>query len=771
MFSRKTFFIHRLPRLALPFGLLAVLALPFPTQADYLDSWSWRLPTPQGNTLNDLTYAGNLWVGVADHGMVVTSSDGLNWSGRWTSVTDNLRGIAYGGGLYVAVGSNGRIVYSSDGVTWASTSTGAGSSDELAQVVYGNGKFVAVSAYGNQTYYTSSNGRNWTASSATLPYITRDARYCNGKFQLAGMDSSGYSGIVASSTDGTTWTSQSVLANTILNGLACNGSTLVAVSSKGSSRSSDGGNTWTTGSGGVGFNHVTVGSNYVASTDSGAVYTSSDGLNWSKVATPTDGALKRLANNGGSVVAVGAGGRIAASINGAGWQMAASGSSGRYLDHVAYGNGSFVVAGTGNNPALGNANTLLSSANGNSWVSRGSGVFYGLGFVNDRFIAVGHDGTILTSTDGSTWKDVSLPGIGSLYGVAYGNCRYVITGTTNNGVALVSYNGKNWKAVTVSDSQLAPFGFYRVAFGNGIFVTVGNGYDSNWHPIVFTSTDGETWAKRNPPSGAMSLQNIAFGNGLFVAGGGGIYVSTDGNTWSQVSTASVGSITYSQNTFFTAGNYDGKLYTSTDGYSWQAKNTPAGAIGGVAYGNGTVVVGGQDDVVLQSDAVSSCYTITPSTANIAAAGGNTSVQLSNGTSNSCTWRATLSNAWLSINAPTNGTNNPATSATLSVTAEANACFGTRQGDIWVDGRSVTIKQVASDADRVYNWAEDLLPSFFKPGGQPSQTGSGYYYRYYPQSNTAVGASNNAAYYYDGIQVLKLDTDIPGFLQQAAAAGY
>lgn len=78
---------------------------------------------------------------------------------------------------------------------------------------------------------------------------------------------------------------------------------------------------------------------------------------------------------------------------------------------------------------------------------------------------------------------------------------------------------------------------------------------------------------------------------------------------------------------------------------------------------------------------------------------------------------------------------------------------------------------ASDAERVFNWAEALHPETF-PRGPTTQNLAGYTVRYYPASTIYLGAKNNHLYVHDGKLLNLLDVGLVGdFLGKAKAAGF
>jgi hypothetical protein len=82
------------------------------------------------------------------------------------------------------------------------------------------------------------------------------------------------------------------------------------------------------------------------------------------------------------------------------------------------------------------------SAPGTIWTLRTSQVnnldLYGVTYGNELFVAVGKDGTILTSPDGVNWTVQTSPTSNTLYGVTYGDGLFVAVGgiTTPNTLLL-----------------------------------------------------------------------------------------------------------------------------------------------------------------------------------------------------------------------------------------------------------------------------------------------------------------------------------------------
>lgn len=84
------------------------------------------------------------------------------------------------------------------------------------------------------------------------------------------------------------------------------------------------------------------------------------------------------------------------------------------------------------------------------------------------------------STDTTDWKLINL-NIGALYGLAYGNGKFVVVGA--NGYISNSSDGATW----TPPKQIGSVSWTDVIYHDKKFITVGIG------GYVSPSTDGETW--------------------------------------------------------------------------------------------------------------------------------------------------------------------------------------------------------------------------------------------------------------------------------------
>ena len=297
---------------------------------------------------------------------------------------------------------------------------------------------------------------NWhTQSSLSIPNDLWSITYGNGQFVAVGD-----SGAIATSPDGTIWTSRNSGTTYTLSSITFGGGKFVAVGGAhlmsqpldipGPINPST---TFTTGT------NITI--------PASVILTSPDGINWSS---------------------------------------AASGVTDE-LFSVAYGSGQFVT--------VGDNGVVLTSPDGINWTNRGAQdtILTGITFGNGEFVAVGWLGIILTSPDGITWTSQTsgASNISFLNNIAYGNGQFVVV--KDSGAVLTSPNGVSWTTQVISPTNTETL--MGVTYGDGQFVAVGGNPAGG---AIVTSPNGISWTRQ--VSGVTSgLNSITNNNGKFVAVG------------------------------------------------------------------------------------------------------------------------------------------------------------------------------------------------------------------------------------------------------------
>jgi hypothetical protein len=181
--------------------------------------------TPNGTRIPGFVAVGQL-------GPVMTSPDGITWTNRVTgNQGTDLYGVAYGNGRFVAVSNSfKKLMTSTDGITWTFPFNAVADAGRWFSVAYGNGRFVAV---GQGNVMTSTDGETWTAGSlpANAGQFWQEVTYGNGLFVAVSGDGTVQ---VITSTDGITWASQTKASANFWTSVTYGTGKFVAVSVTGS---------------------------------------------------------------------------------------------------------------------------------------------------------------------------------------------------------------------------------------------------------------------------------------------------------------------------------------------------------------------------------------------------------------------------------------------------------------------------------------------------------------------------------------------------------
>lgn len=270
------------------------------------------------------------------------------------------------------------------------------------------------------------------------------------------------------------------------------------------------------------------------------------------------------------------------------WQPRTSGVT-VPLWSVAHGDGQWV--------AVGEQGTILTSTDGATWTPRTSGfptrwlvgVGYGTPNGTGLWVAVGESGLILTSPDAVTWTARRTAGT-RINAVTYGNGSFVAAddaGSTYYSLDGITWNGSFFGARST---------FVRgLVYGAPHFVTTGLSG-------IVTTYDGVSSTLR--VSGAPQLQGVAYGRRLYLAtGGANTYTSRDAINWNQqpaTTTVGVQGAAFFNNQFVAVGN-NGGIATTFDGSAWTERTSgTVQTLLAVAAAPDSVVAVGFGGTILQS---------------------------------------------------------------------------------------------------------------------------------------------------------------------------
>ncbi len=605
--------------------------------AGALDNWHWRNPLPNGNPSPGLqppsgvVYTNGLFLVVGAGGVIYTSPNATNWTQSTTATTNSLKAVIYADGKYIAVGDASTVETSPDGTNWTVQRTvPPAATNSLWTIAAGGGKFVAAGPY---TVITSTDAIHWSSTVSGIPGAVSVA-YGNAGFRAVLNSSQVYA-----STDGSTWTAQTVTvigSNIMFTAPSQNsvvtyfqGAYLVASSRRPGTdttdeymfRSTDGSH-WTTNYLGnvptfssqfqYGF-FMDAGSTIVLGGANGYApfyQFSNDGLTWST----TNLAIFSLPS--GVAGAYGQGTYVVAappsaytevfasdiliSTDGVNWTNtlyppAPPTGPTLTLTTMAFTNGIYLA---------GSASTLVRSTDDATYTNVSTSptltsiITYGSGF-----IGAGPGGNIYVSNDGLTWTQRNSSTTSSLHGIASSGSFLVAVG--DGGTIQSSPVGTVWTSRT-SGTSLPLFG---ITYANGLFVTVGK------LGTVLTSPDGINWTGQY--SGQINdLRSLAYGSAGYVAVGvgGTILTSPDTTNWTAQTSGTANnleSISFANGYYLAVGD-GGVVLVSMDGTTWTPLNvglTAGPNLYSVSFLNHRFDVAGAGGIIIESDVINPLFAL------------------------------------------------------------------------------------------------------------------------------------------------------------------
>src|SRR5213592_985317 len=189
--------------------------------------------------------------------------------------------------------------------------------------------------------------------------------------------------------------------------------------------------------------------------------------------------------------------------------------------------------------ALGTDGSIVTSTDGNAWTSPGAianpgarmnSLAFGLVSSAARYVAVGNGGNIFMSADLVTWTPQASNTTNDLYNVAFPKDTFVATGA--NGTLLTSPDAITWTPQSSNTSAALRGTTYGPAPATGAsaqYVVVGDA------GTILTSADGTSWSVTPPPL-SQDLRAIRFGTRFIAVGqGGAVAYSDDAINWSSSS--------------------------------------------------------------------------------------------------------------------------------------------------------------------------------------------------------------------------------------------
>lgn len=396
---------------------------------------------------------------------------------------------------------------------------------------------------------------------------------------------------------------------------------------------------------------------YVSVGESGAIITSTDGINWVGQKSGTTNTLFAIAFGQGKFIAAG-NNIILSSTDGVNWGIVKSdtGVNQWIIKNLVYDNTNFIATGvncptnfntmpTCMNKAFDNYSNIVGlymySSNGSSWTNStapGYGGVVSMVTTNGTTYAINSQYLVTSSDGGVTWSKIigsGTSGTGmfgsgfSYYNNKYNNqtsyANYVYSLALSNGTVLYtsSYannginvykldvtNAPKWVSLTSSASNYSNLSS-MACNGLNCVATLGQLVSNN--PSSYTTATLDlvankvTWGNNTILTGGIPTFGIALnGSQFMLAGANGINLlsSNNGSTWTgnaNPMAQDINGIAYNNGNTFVAVAGAGNILTSTNkGTTWGI-TTPTGAnLFGVAYGAGKFVVVGDQGTILSS---------------------------------------------------------------------------------------------------------------------------------------------------------------------------
>lgn len=224
--------------------------------------------------------------------------------------------------------------------------------------------------------------------------------------------------------------------------------------------------------------YIVVGS----SKKGGCISTSTDGDNWSEPSFFNDVyGFQSVTFGNGKFLVIGSDGYITTSTDGITWSKPAKKIAFSY-ESAAYGNSAWVAVGS-----EGYINTSTDDcANWYNYAYKQDGpteTVYDVVFANNYFTVVGIQAFVWYSKDGITWNRQEIS-TGKNYSICYGNNKYVAVGAKGNILTSTQYNFAGCTLKQVGNED-----FRFVKYYNGKYIAVGKTGN------ISSSSDGNSWSQ------------------------------------------------------------------------------------------------------------------------------------------------------------------------------------------------------------------------------------------------------------------------------------
>jgi len=264
-----------------------------------------------------------IYAAVGDAGLIITSTDGSNWSKVMSYTSENLNGITWAMEKFIAVGDKGTVLTSSNGKDWAKANI-SGKEVDLYSVAGSDKEIIVAGDEG--TVFVSKDGVLWEQRRlATKEKIYR-VRWINDRYFAVG-----YPMLILTSEDGITWeeAKAELSSNITFNDITWNGDKYAVVGDRLNIWLSKDGKVWSQNEAILDkegmdstrniYSVLYTGDKFVTAGDGGDVLSSTDSSDWQREDSNTGRNLKDIIYSEGKFTAVGEKGIIITSDDGIKW--------------------------------------------------------------------------------------------------------------------------------------------------------------------------------------------------------------------------------------------------------------------------------------------------------------------------------------------------------------------------------------------------------------------------------------------------------------------
>ena len=407
-------------------------------------SWKSTGQAPDGSAILSIfaTSVNQIYAGTSNGNLAVSSNGGASWILAAQPDGASINAVyVFENVIYVGTSNGNLAVSSNGGVSWTQTNSQPAAGASVLSIFILNDSTWYVGSNNQVVSYTTDGGNSWsntpptdgTPAGLTIANSTLYVGTQNGFFQSMPLA-------------GSAWTSQSLPDSAPISSVTFSGST------------------------------------FYAGTDSGNVFKSSDGVNWTSVTQPGGNLNYGLAKSSdGKLYVGGANGFVYVSSDAGQSWLPTQGNAGLQAQvEGIYLQGSTIYAATWNQ------GVAISTDGGQSWNSSQFGISTSAIAGNGGNTIYESQGAqvFYTTNNGNTWSVTAANPDGSTVNALLLTNSGLFAGTSNGNVLISSNNGSTWTALTQPDGSAIQS---LAQYGSSLYAGTASG------KFAISTDAGATW--------------------------------------------------------------------------------------------------------------------------------------------------------------------------------------------------------------------------------------------------------------------------------------